>query len=160
MLDGSSVRVLTFFLIFNRGIVALQCCIRFCCRAKGNSCMYIYISSFFFFFWIAFPFMSPQSIKQSSLLYTAGSHQLLFHTYQCIYVNHSLTIHTLFRYLVSTYLFSTSVSLFLPCKQVHLYQFSWFQLYVVICFSLTYFTLCDSGLSMSLQMTQFCLFYG
>ena len=67
---------------------------------------------------------------------------------------------TLFRYLVSTYLFSTSVSLFLPCKQVHLYQFSWFQLYVVICFSLTYFTLCDSGLSMSLQMTQFCLFYG
>ena len=34
--------------------------------------------------------------------------------------------------LVSIWLFSTSVSLFLPCKQVHLYRFSRFHLYALI----------------------------
>ena len=42
--------------------------------------------------------------------------------------------------LVSIYLSSTSVSLFLPCKPVHLYHFSRFHIYVLIydiCFSLS-----------------------
>ena len=42
--------------------------------------------------------------------------------------------------LVSIHLFSTSVSLFLPCKPVHLYHFSRFHIYVLIyniCFSLS-----------------------
>ena len=42
--------------------------------------------------------------------------------------------------LVSIHLFSTSVSLFLPCKLVHLYHFSRFHIYAFIyniCFSLS-----------------------
>ena len=42
--------------------------------------------------------------------------------------------------LVSIRLFSTSVSLFLPCKPVHLYHFSRFHIYALIyniCFSLS-----------------------
>ena len=50
--------------------------------------------------------------------------------------------------LVSISLFSTSVSLFLPCKSVHLYHFSRFHIYALmydICsLFLTYFTLYDS----------------
>ena len=63
--------------------------------------------------------------------------------------------------LVSMHLFSTSVSLFLPCKLVQLYHFSRFHIYVLIydiCFSLS--ALLHSvwqslGPSISLQMTQF-----
>ena len=42
--------------------------------------------------------------------------------------------------LVSIHLFSTSVSLFLPCKPAHLYHFSRFHMYALIydiCFSLS-----------------------
>ena len=45
-----------------------------------------------------------------------------------------------FSPLVSIRLFSTSVSLFLPCKPVHLYHFSRFHIYALIydiCFSLS-----------------------
>ena len=66
-----------------------------------------------------------------------------------------------FPTLVSIGLFSTSVSLFLPCKPIHLYHFSRFHIYALIydiCFSL--FDLLHSiwqslGPSTSLQMTQF-----
>ena len=47
---------------------------------------------------------------------------------------------------VSTCPFSMSVSLFLPCKQVHLHHFSKFHIYALIhdiCFSLSHFTLYD-----------------
>ena len=62
--------------------------------------------------------------------------------------------------LVSIHLFSMSVSLFLPCKQVYLYHFSRFHIYALInniCFSLS--NLLQSvwhslGSSASLQMTQ------
>ena len=36
--------------------------------------------------------------------------------------------------LVSIHLFSTSVSLFLPCKPVNLYHFSRFHIYALICY--------------------------
>ena len=85
----------------------------------------------------------------------------LFYTYQCIYVNPNLPIHPTTTPLVSIRLFSTSVSLFLPCKLVHVHHFSRFHIYALIydiCFplsdllhpvrqSLDPFT--------SLQMTQF-----
>ena len=40
---------------------------------------------------------------------------------------------TAFPALVSIHLFSTSVSQFLPCKRVHLYHFSRFHMYALIC---------------------------
>ena len=64
-----------------------------------------------------------------------------FYTHQCIHVNPNLPIHptttTITRCclspLVSICLFSTSVSQFLPCKPVHLYHFSRFHIYALIC---------------------------
>ena len=65
----------------------------------------------------------------------------LFYTQQCIYVSPNIPTHrTLFPPLVSICLFATSVSLFLLCKQVHLYHFSRFHIYAVIyniCLSLS-----------------------
>ena len=66
-----------------------------------------------------------------------------FYTHQCIHVNPNLPIHPTttiphhFPPLVSIRLFSTAVSLFLPCKLVHLYHFSRFHMYalIYICFS-------------------------
>ena len=63
--------------------------------------------------------------------------------------------------LVSIRLFSTSVSLFLPCKPVHLYHFSRFHIYALIyntCFSLSdllHSVWQSLDPSTSLQMTQF-----
>ena len=63
--------------------------------------------------------------------------------------------------LVSTCLFSTSVSLFLPCKPVHLYHFFRFHTYALIhdiCFSISdllHSTWQSLGPSTSIQMTQF-----
>ena len=63
--------------------------------------------------------------------------------------------------LVSVRLFSTSVSLFLPCKLVHLYHFSRFHIHALIyyiCFSLSdllHSVWQSLDPSTSLQMTQF-----
>ena len=63
--------------------------------------------------------------------------------------------------LVSIHLFSTFVSLFLPCKLVYLYHFSRFHMYVLIydiCFSLSdllHSVWQSLDPSTSLQMTQF-----
>ena len=68
---------------------------------------------------------------------------------------------TAFPPLVSIRLFSTSVSLFVPCKLVHLYHFSRFHIYALIydiCFSfsdLLHSVWQTLGPSTSLQMTQF-----
>ena len=70
-----------------------------------------------------------------------------FYTHQCIHVNPNCPIHHTptpnphcFPPMVSIRLSSTSVSLFLPCKAVHLYHFSRFHIYALIydiCFSLS-----------------------
>ena len=66
--------------------------------------------------------------------------------------------------LVSTCVFFTSVSLFLPCKPIHLYNFSRFHVYELICgicFSLSdlFHSVWESLYpSMSQQITQFCSF--
>ena len=66
--------------------------------------------------------------------------------------------------LVSICLFSTSVSLFLPCILVHLYHFSRFHIYALIydiCFSLSdllHSVWQSLAPSTSPQMTQFCSF--
>ena len=92
----------------------------------------------------------------------------LFYTHQCIHVNPNLPIHPItttptprFTPLVSIRFFSTSVSLFLPCKLVHLYHFSRFHIYALIydtCFSLSdllHSVWQSLDPSTSLQMTQF-----
>ena len=69
-----------------------------------------------------------------------------------------------FPLLVSICLFPISVSLFLPCRLVHLYHFSSFHMYTLIygiCFSLSdllHFVWQYPGPSTSLQMTQFHAF--
>ena len=91
-----------------------------------------------------------------------------FYTHQCIHVNPNRPIHHTttptprrFPPLVSIRLFFTSVSQFLPCKQVHLYQFSRFHIYALIygiCFSLSdllHSVRWSLDTSTSLQMTQF-----
>ena len=78
----------------------------------------------------------------------------------------SLPTHPRFPPLVFLRLFSTSVSLFMPCKLVRLHHFSRFHIYALIydiCFSLS--NLLHSvwhslSPSMSLQMTNFITFYG
>ena len=84
--------------------------------------------------WISLPPRSPQSSEQNSLCYTVGSHQLSV-LYIVVYVYQSQSpnsSHLPSPRLVSIRLFSTSVSLFLLCKQVHLYHFSRSHIYALI----------------------------
>ena len=80
-------------------------------------------------------------LMADSQCYTAASHQLsILHmiVYMCQFQSPNSS-HSLL-YPMSTSLFSMSASLFLPCKQVHLYHFSRFHIYVLIysiCFSLS-----------------------
>ena len=75
---------------------------------------------------------SPQSNKLNYLCYTAGSYQLcilhiLVHI-QEIYASNSFYIPST---PVSTHPFSMPVSLFLPCKYVHLYHFKNYFIYII-----------------------------
>ena len=79
---------------------------------QSESALCIHIS---LLFWISFSFKSPQSIKQSSLCYTAGSHQLSI-LYILVYICQSQAPNSSrspFPPLVYICLFSMSVSLFL-----------------------------------------------
>ena len=112
----------------------------------------------FYFYFFEFYFI---------LFYTAGSYQLSI-LYILLYISQSQPPNSSHHHqpppclppLVSIRLFSTSVSLFLPCKAVHLYHFSRFHLYALIyniCFSLSdilHSVLQSLGPSTSLQMTQ------
>ena len=85
------------------------------------------------------PSRSSQSTKLSFLCHTEASHQL-FYTWWCIYVTPNLPIQPTIPPIMSTYPFSTSVSLLLPWNQIHLYHFSRFHTHVLIynnCFSLS-----------------------
>ena len=112
--------------------------------------LYVYIHPFFF----GFPFhlghhralsRVPCAIQQVLVAY-------LFYTQhqQCIHVSPNLSNLSIslpispFAHLVPIHLSSTSVSLFLLCKQVHLYRFPRFLVYVLmydVCFYLSYFAL-------------------
>ena len=102
---------------------------------------------------------SSQSTELSSLCYTAASHQYLFHMWWC-----SPSLSHLPLPLLPTHLFPMSVSLFLPCKQFHLYHISRLCMYVLIsniCFSLSdllHSVKQSLGPSTSLQMIHFCSF--
>ena len=71
--------------------------------------------------------LSPLTVESNSICrYIELFFSCLFYTYLCIYVNTNLPVHPTttppphFLHLVSIRLFSTSVSLFLPCTTVHL----------------------------------------
>ena len=84
--------------------------------------VYLYL---FFLFWISFPFRSLQSIKWSSLCYTVGSHYLSIVSYQCIFVNLSLSIHptlpTSIHMSVADFFFSRLIYLFLAALGLRCY---------------------------------------
>ena len=95
--------------LFYSNLIALQCRISFCYTAKRINHTYTCISS-----------LLPQSIKQSSLCYMVGSHQI---SILCIIVyicqsQHPISSHPSFPPLVSIHLFYISVSLFLLFKQI------------------------------------------
>ena len=102
---------------------------------ESESAMHIYIYSRCF--GVSFPLRSPQSPEfpdatQQGLISYLISYP--FYTQQNIYVNPNLPIHPAppLPPLVSIRLFSTSVSLFLLCKQVNLQCFTRFCIHVLI----------------------------
>ena len=87
------------------------------------------------FFWILFIFLYSRF-----LLVIHFIHISVFHSNLPIHHTTHPPCNHHFLPLVSIRLFSTSVSLFLPCKRVHLYHFSRFHIYALIydiCFSLS-----------------------
>ena len=127
-----------FFLI---GVQLLYNVVLVSAVLRSESAICIHISPFFF----GFPSHLGHHRALSRVLCAIQQVLIryLFYTQyqQCICVNPHLPIPpTPVSPLVSIYLFSMSVSLFLLCKQNHLYHFSRFHIYVLIydiCFSLS-----------------------
>ena len=126
--------IITFF--FLNGIVALQCC-QFLQYNEVNH-LYVYIQPLsprppYHPAPQSHPSMSPQSTELSPLHYTAGSHQLsVLHMIVNICQSQSQFITSHSPRPVSICPFSTSMYLFLPCKQIYLYHFSRFYTYALI----------------------------
>ena len=131
-----------FFLIcFNWKIIALQYCVGFCHISIGISHRYIYVPSL-----LNRP-PTPLGCHRvpgvSSLHHTGNSHWLsILHMEMYMFPCYSLNLsHSFLSPLKeTTSFFSTSASLFLPCKQVLQYHFSRFHVYALlynICFSLS-----------------------
>ena len=78
---------------------------------QGEPAIRIHVSTLF---WISFPFKPPQAL--SSLCHTVGSSHKASIFYIAVHICNSQLIPPYFPPLVSIYLFSTSVSLFLFCK--------------------------------------------
>ena len=117
---------------------------QFLLYSKVNQ-LYVFNVSIYPLF-LFFLFRSPQNIQQSSLSYTVSSCQLpiLYIVGYICQSKSSNSSHLSFPLLMPINLFSMSVCLFLLFKQVHLYHFSRFHIYVLliiydICFSTALF---------------------
>ena len=71
-----------------------------------------------------------------------------WHAPQCVYVNLNIWIYLSTSFPITISLFSMSVTLFLVCKDVHLYHFffldSTYKIGHMICLFLSYVTQCDN----------------
>ena len=96
--------------------------------------MCTYTPSLFILLHPSFLFRSSQSTKLSSLCCSAASHQLAFHTWQCIYINATLSIRPLLSLLCCVHEFIFyGLPLFMLCKQIHQYDFSRLYIYIYVC---------------------------
>ena len=111
-------------------IIASQYCVSFCCPTKWISHMHTYVP-ISPSFWaslpssLSHPRRSSQSTELISLCYAAASHQpTILHPVVCICWCYSHFAPALPSHPISSSPFSRSISLFLPCNQVHQYHFS------------------------------------
>ena len=94
------------------------------------------------------PSRAPQSTGLSFVRFCGRFPLAIYCTQRGIYVSTTLSVHATLSYPLCVYnLFSSSVFLFLPCKEVHQYHFSRFHIYALIyCtyFSLSYLLHCQT----------------
>ena len=110
-----SLSLSLFFLNFYWSVVALQCCVSFCYKAKWIS-LCIHISPLL---GISFPVRSTQDWVEFLVLYSRFSLVIYFiHSTIYIYVSSNLPVHptSSFPLLGSIYLLSILVFLLLLCK--------------------------------------------
>ena len=116
---------LYFKFFFNQSTIALQCCVGSGCTTTRISYMYTYIPSLLNLRPNPYPTPIGHHRAQSRPVVPPGASHYALYTQECVHVSAALSTHPhplLLPAPVSPCLFSTSVSLFLPCKQAHLYH--------------------------------------
>ena len=115
---------------FNWSIVTLQCCVSFYCSSKRIGRVYTHIPSFSSPTTPSHPKRSSQSTGRGCLCLQNVPTSYVVYTWQRVYVSPISQFIPPLLPPCAHILFPMSVSLFLPCKQVHLGHFSRFHIYV------------------------------